>query len=211
MSVYALSVFILNVLPFHTSVGLWAQSVEDSSGILSETDESKLPLVTEDGSYNVSGVQTVNSTGVFVRMLLVLAFIIALIYILFRVLKKKPEVQSAEKDPFLRKVASINVAPGKSVQVVSLVDRAYIIGVGEDSISLIAQVEDKELINAMNLYADKHQNTVRPRNFGDVLDIFMPKKAEPEKNISKDVYDGAAKQILDTLDKQRERLEREDV
>ncbi|MBQ1661858.1 MAG: flagellar biosynthetic protein FliO, partial [Treponema sp.] len=121
----------------------------------------------------------------------------------------------SDDDQFLRRVAHITVAPGKSVQVVTLVDRAFLIGVADDSINLIAELDDEEMINAMNLYADQHSATSRPRNFSEVLELFMPKKKNQrfssDMRKSKNVFeDGASRQILDSLKKKSDRLGRED-
>ena len=196
---------LLSYFKINTISLVYAQNADSS--VLSETDESKLPITASDGDTNISGTNTVNnSPWVFVRMILALVIVVLLIYLLFRLLKKKNIVpESDENSIFLRKIASISLAPGKSVQVVSLIDHAYILGVGESSVSFIDEIKDKELINAMNLYADKNHKNTKPRNFSEVLDIFMPGKNKTEQNNDK-VFDGTAQQILDSLEKQRDRI-----
>ena len=39
---------------------------------------------------------------------------------------------------------------------------------------LISEITDKEMISALNLNFDKKQNTKKPMNFSDVLEMFMP-------------------------------------
>ena len=91
-------------------------------------------------------------------------------------MRKKMNGDSADDDMFLRKVAQVTVAPGKTVQIVTLLEKAFLIGVTDSSIELLGEISDKELVDAMNLNADKKQNTARARNFNDVLSLFLNPK-----------------------------------
>ena len=83
----------------------------------------------------------------------------------------------------MRRVSSLNFAPGKSVEIVTLVDRCFMLGVTDSNINLIAEITDKEMISALNLNFDKKQNTKKPMNFTDVLEMFMPNAAKNKKSI----------------------------
>lgn len=181
-----------------------------------QVDENTLLIDSPTENANNLAANSVNSVWVFVRMILALALVIVIIWLIFKFMKKgmKP---GAENDPFLRKVASITLSPGKSVQIVTCINHAYIIGVSDNSVDLISTLDDKELIDAMNLYADKNQNTKKPVNFADVLDLFMPhgprEKSEKEnKNEKKtgNVFSGSSKDVVDMIKKQRERLDNEE-
>ena len=127
---------------------------------------------------NYKGPSTV---GMFVRMIVVLVIVIALIYGVLWFIKKKTNVVKTDDD-YLRRAAYINIAPGKTVEVITLIDKAYLIGVTEDNITMLGEIDDKELINAMNLSADKKNNTKKPATFADVLDMFLIKK-NGQKNV----------------------------
>lgn len=162
--------------------------------------EETLPI--NSGNSQTSNTRRSSSTFfVFFRMIIVLLFVVACMYAVIRFMKNGLQPPESN-DPFLRKVSSVSISPGKSVQVVTLLDKAYIIGVGESSINLIGEVQDKELIDAMNLYADKNSSTSKPRNFNDILSLFMPNSAE-----NKNVFTGAAAKATELLKKQRERLQ----
>ena len=75
----------------------------------------------------------------------------------------------------MRRVAYLNIAPGKSVEVITLIDKAFLIGVTDDNISLLGEIDDKELITAMNINSDKKVNTKKPATFNEVLDLFIQK------------------------------------
>lgn len=188
-----------------------AEATVSENSVLTETNEAELPITTDTGNSNVSGTRSVTGIWVFIRMILVLAVILAIIWVIFKFMKKGIQ-PGEENDPFMRKVSSITLSPGKTVQIVTLLDHAYIIGVTDNAVNVIGTVEDKELVDAMNLYADKNANTKKPRNFADILDIFMPhgprnNKTEAKKN---NVFDGSAEQVVDMLKKQRDRLNKEE-
>jgi flagellar protein FliO/FliZ len=136
------------------------------------------PVSTPDSSSNYKGPSTI---GTFVRMILVLIIVIALIYGVLWFIKKKTNVVKTDDD-YLRRAAYINIAPGKTVEVITLIDKAYLIGVTEDNITLLGEIHDDELIKAMNLSADKKNNTKKPASFADVLDMFLIKKGG-QKNV----------------------------
>lgn len=157
-----------------------------------ESDLSYFNVVTNtDNSINQSEeYKTPSTVGFVVKTIIVLALIVAAIYGIMWFFKKKNNI-SKNDDDFLRKVSSITLSPGKSVEIVSLLDHAYILGVTESNINLIGEVQDKELIEAMNLNFDKKQNVKKPMNFADVLDIFMPHG--PRNNVN--VYQEAEQKV----------------
>ena len=119
--------------------------------------------------------------GIFIRMLVVLIIVVALIYFVFYFIKKKTNVVKNDDD-YLRRAAYINIAPGKTVEVITLIDKAYLIGVTEDNITLLGEINDDELIKAMNITADKKNNTKKPSTFSEVLDMFLV-KGNKQKNV----------------------------
>lgn len=214
--------FIFLLLLFSTNI-FFAQQSEDSKNI-GETksilinDESQIFL---DSAENQTESITTNSPGsvwIFVRMVLVLILVIVIILLVFKLMKKNMS-PGENNDPFLRKVSSLTLSPGKSVQIVTIQDKAYIIGVTENAINLLGTIDgktsenDQEYINALNLYADKNENTKRPRSFADILDLFMPngpRNFTPEKK-SENVFNENADKAVEMLEKQRNRLNEENI
>lgn len=148
-----------------------------------------------NSSENTAGVTngisgSTNGIFLFIRMIFVLIFVIALIYGVLWFIKNKTNAVKTD-DEFLRRASYINIAPGKSVEVITLIDRAYLIGVTEDSMTLLGEInpspdaeKDRELINALNLRADQTQNTKKPLNFGEVLNMFLAKGNKTENVFS---------------------------
>ena len=197
-------------------------SVENASNFSSpkitlDTDESEIALdFASDSSESQNRTNQASSGFGFwavFRMLLVLALVIAVIYFIFKFLKKGIEPKVVDDDPFLRKVSSVTLSPGKSVQIVTLLDKAFILGVSDDSVNVIDKVDDVELINAMNLYADKN-SVSKPKSFNEILELFMPQKNSEQKSenkpkekkslfTKKKIVDEETKALLDSLKKQR--------
>ena len=128
-----------------------------------------------DTSASAQSYKGPSTVGMFVRMIVVLIIVVGLIYGVLWFIKKKTNVVKTD-DEYLRRAAYINIAPGKSVEVITLIDKAFLIGVTEDNITLLGEIHDDELIKAMNLSADKKNNTKKPATFSDVLDMFLVKK-----------------------------------
>ena len=117
--------------------------------------------------------------GAFIRMLLVLALVVVAIYFVFRFIKKSSSAgdgQSPDDDVFLRKVSRVGLGAGQSVQIVSLWDRAFVLGVSDSSVSLIKEIDDKEMVDAMNRFADMNSTVKKPRTFEEILNIFSSGK-----------------------------------
>ncbi len=186
-SLFIISIFLLFnnfVFSQNNSQDNNSSSAQTSVSSTLENDSnyfSDSPSTTVSGTSN-STYKAPSTAGMIIKMLVVLALVIAGLYAILRFIKKKNNnVQS--DDDFMRRVSSLNFAPGKSVEIVTLVDRCFMLGVTDSNINLIAEITDKEMISAMNLNFDKKQNTKKPMNFNDVLEMFMPGSARNRQNI----------------------------
>jgi len=138
-------------------------------------DEATLALT--DAADGAAGTDAGGSSILpyFFRMILVLGLVIAAIYGLYALLKRstKPSIAS---DTYLRLLATTNIGVGRSLHVVSLGDKAWLIGATESSISLISPVEDKELVDALALRAAEAPETPR-RDFTVLLNDMLGRKS----------------------------------
>ena len=198
------SLFIILIILLFNNI-VFSQTVSDTS-VSFENDTSYFaePAGTENTS--TTTYKAPSTAGMIIKMIVVLALVVAALYGIMLFFKKKNNnVQS--DDDFMRRVSSLSFAPGKSVEIVTLVDRCFmlgvtdsninliaeivtlidrgfILGVTDSNINLIAEITDKEMISALNLNFDKKQNTKKPMNFNDVLEMFMPKSSS-KKSIYK--------------------------
>lgn len=170
-----------------------------TSAVQNSLDESSISLTSQNDA--LQQTSSVSTFKLFARMILVLAAVVACIYAVLWLFKRSMRTQESD-DPFLRLVSSVPLGTGKSAQIITLVDRAYIVGVSESSVNLIAEVTDKELIDAMNLYSDEHKNVKKPRSFADILDIFMPGGPRDKGG----VFGSSQNKLADMLERQRERI-----
>lgn len=166
---------------------------------------------TQNWNWNTQGYdQNQNqpsSIGLFFKMVFALLIVLGLAYLAMRILKRTNKL-SASDDPFLRHVSHLALASNRSVDVVTILDHAYILGVSDNAVNLVGEITDKELVDSMNLYADKNDNTKRPRSFNDILSIFMPNSNPNVKN--KNVFGASSFNASELLRRQRERLNEND-
>ena len=177
----AMIVFMAAVLCLYSQSQNQTQTQDSNEQSISLSEDSIIlddPANTSEDSNKYKGISTI---GVFVRMIVVLVIVVVLIYGVLWFIKKKSNVVKTDDD-YLRRAAYINIAPGKTIEVITLIDKAYLIGVTEDNITMLGEIEDKELIQAMNLNADKKANIKKPVNFSQVLDMFLV-KGNKQKNV----------------------------
>ena len=169
----------------------FSQNSQDEASLSAQTQEISSSSIPDESTLRIGGASQGNQPSevasqnrggstvwVFFRMVFVLIVVVVCIYFVMNFMKKKMDGGINEDDMFLRKVAAISIAPGKSVQIVTLLEHAYLLGVTENSIDLLGEITDKELVDAMNLNADRNENNARARNFGDILSVFLnPKNA----------------------------------
>lgn len=164
---------------------------ETEQGIVEEAlpiDETAF-LIGEDLPEDAQGSDTQTSTvWLFVRMVLVLGLVIAAIYGIVFVLKKGFLPREVD-NPYLKKAASLRLGPDKTVHVITMPDKAWVVGVSDAGINLIGEITDKDLVDQMILEADKAP-TQKPKDFASILSAFSH----------------TAKNTETTLKKQRERL-----
>ena len=195
---------LIFVILFGVTNVLFSQDNNDSLNVENSVSVSEDTTLLQD-DYFSSNNETSNlnlkqpsTAWTFIKMILFLCLVVAAIYAVMWFFKKKVNNTKSD-DNFLRRVSSLNIGPGKSVEIVTLLDNAYILGVTDSNINVIDQIEDKELIEALNLNFDKNQNVKKPMNFADVLDIFMPNGPR-----SKNIYEDEERKVNNLSRKNKE-------
>jgi flagellar protein FliO/FliZ len=133
-------------------------------------------------------------------MVLVLALVAAAVYGVVFVLKKVAR-PTEKKDPFLRVLATASVGTNRFVHVVALGSKAYLVGSGDAGVNLIAEVDDKETVDAMLL--DESQRDAEERgpgtlDFKTILRRFSPSSPSNATD---------TKASVEKLRKRRERIQ----
>ncbi|MCR5699327.1 MAG: flagellar biosynthetic protein FliO [Treponemataceae bacterium] len=179
---------ILSVCP------LYAQSQNESTALTElqeKENEAFSNMFSETNENNGTERREPNTFWLFFRTLLVLILVVVAIYFIFKFVKKSTNVGGNDKDPYLKKVASVSLAAGKSVQVVTLQDHCYVLGVGDDAVTLISELDmekDKELIASMNINKDSEPTKTR-KDFATIFASVMGvKKNKNEDNLKSSLF-----------------------
>ncbi|MGP1576393.1 MAG: flagellar biosynthetic protein FliO [Treponema sp.] len=168
------------------------QADTSESTIVLNNPESALPI--QDNTASIEKRSSSTST-LLMQLIIFIVVICVIIYGVLYVIKRSKRFNTGT-DPFLKTAAVLPLAPDKTVYAVTLMNKAYLLGSSASSLSLIAEITDKELIDAMNLYAD-HQQVQPKQDFNTLLHTFFPASKPKTKD----------EEPLDSfLSKQRERL-----
>ncbi|MBO5137492.1 MAG: flagellar biosynthetic protein FliO [Spirochaetaceae bacterium] len=192
------------------AIALCPAQTEDVTG---KALESTLLIATdsEADTDTLSETSQPSTAWLFVRMVLVLALVVLCIYVVVFFLKKGMTSKNTT-DPYLKVVASITLSPGKFVYVISIDDKAYIIGVTDNYVNLIGQIENKELIDAMNLNADSQQNiNIKNKDFASILSFFSLSPKKKSTDDSSNFFGANTSEAVQNLQRQRERLNKGNV
>lgn len=153
---------------------LTAQNTTGTADDTSNIEKSFTIPSSNTTGFSESNTGTGSSFWLFFRMVLVLAIICLIIWLVGKFIKKKMD-PGAEPDLYLKKTAQLTLAPGRTIQVVTLRDRAYVLGVSDGGISVIDKIEgkeaqsaDKELIDDMNLKAAENLSA-KPQDFASMI------------------------------------------
>ena len=85
-----------------------------------------------------------------IRVLLTLAVVAAAIYGIVFFIKRLSRGSTAQ-DPFLKTLASTPLGMGRSVHIISVGSRAWLVGAAENGVNLISEIDDKDVLNEMLL------------------------------------------------------------
>jgi flagellar protein FliO/FliZ len=137
---------------------LSAQNLETPAGPSSPAAEdpgedslvlAERAIILEENPPAVNVPDPPGSVFLILRMILILVLAALAVYgVIF--LFRRAGRPRASNDPYLKLLASISLAPGCSVHLVSLGSRAWLVGSGS-TVTLLSEVEDPDLVGAMIL------------------------------------------------------------
>ncbi len=100
-------------------------------------EATPLPAAGDSGDGGAPG--PVVSTWDFLRMVLLLAAVVAAIYVLFLVLRKVAGHRAQERG-LIRVLDSKTLAPGRSLHLVRVADQTCLVGCSESSVSMVSSI-----------------------------------------------------------------------
>ncbi len=139
----------------------------------------------------------------FLRMVLVLAVVVGLIYGLFHLLKRGQGRRVIENQR-IRLIGSRTLSGNRSLHLVQVGASIFLVGSAEGGVTLISELKDKETIDQVRL-EDAREATPSARSFASVLaGLFRPAGRDSR---GADLLPGASPTV-DYIKKQQERLKR---
>ncbi|GMO55310.1 MAG: hypothetical protein Ta2G_14380 [Termitinemataceae bacterium] len=133
--------------------------IEEDSGEASTRDSGALPApeiidfreresnLVFDGN---TGGGAASSVFAVLRTLFVLALTAAAIYGIVYYLKHKKKIDGPD-DTFLKVLAKAAITSKTAAAVVSVGDKAYLVGLSDNGVSLISEITEKETVDAMRI------------------------------------------------------------
>lgn len=183
------------------SAGAWAQDA--AAGSAPPVDETTLSIgdAPADAGAGASGGSIL---PYILRMVVVLGLVIAVIYGLYALLRRSARPRTQD-DPYLRVLASVQLGAGRNLHVVSLGDRAWLLGSTDSSVSLVSEVNDRELVDTLTLRAEAAPEAPR-KDFATVLGELL--RQRPAGSARKGDAAGQAAKTADFFARQRDRLKK---
>ncbi len=143
------------------------------------TDESKIPLgsTTAAGAAPAPAATPGVSTWDFVRMLLILACVIGVIYVLFWLLRKGTGRGRVPESDLIRVLGSRGLSGNRALHLVEVGSNIYLVGSSDGGVELVAEITEKESLDAVRLKAAEQIPAGR-RTFQQTLsEIFRPARS----------------------------------
>lgn len=140
---------------------------------------------------------TKSSIGIFdyIKVLLALGVVIALLIFVLKFINRKNAAY--QQNSLMKNLGGISVGPQKSLQLVQIGNRLYIVGVGEN-ISLIREIEDpNEMEQILNFYDGKQHEISTVPFLTEILTKLKPQKNNSQEQSASfnDLFNAKLKNI----------------
>jgi len=174
----------------------------DDEGALSEevrdprAGERDISFSDEDSENDFTPVDISAASTIWpiIRMILVLALAAAAVYGVVFFIKRSSKKKDAE-DPFLKVLANVHLGSNRYAHIVSVGDKAWLLGSSDGGVNLIGEIGDKDLINTM-LLEDSAKIERAQTRLPDFLGMIRRFGAKAENKVPS----------VDDIRKRRERL-----
>lgn len=130
----------------------------------------------------------------FLKMIFALLLVLALIYLILLFMKKRNKLQA--NSHLLENLGGISLGSSKSVQLIKVGDKVYLIGVGE-SVQLMTEITDETLKETLLAESEEDEPVVNL-----IQNIFQGRK----QKASEEVFTNKFKKELEKLKKDRNDL-----
>jgi len=174
-----------------SAAGRPARPAEESLLILDTGEE---PEGSE--SDEVQGGPLVSSWD-FLRMVLILAAVVGLIYLIFWLLKRGLRRQLPQND-LIRLLGTRNLSGNRALHLVEMGKQVFLVGSAEGSISLISEIQDRETLDSIALERSQIENRAT-QGFANFFQSILKSGKQRESSVGS---------TIDFMKQQRQRLEK---
>lgn len=167
--------FLTAVLVSITVLSLTAQADDTAAAETDFTDETAIILDDTAAAEGLVAEDSASffSTWDFIKVILILAAVILVIYAIFYALKRSGGLKYQNED-LIRLLGSQSLTQNGSVHLIEVGAKYYLIGCGDGAVSHIADVDDKETIDEIMLKRPPVQDV--KKSFTDFFNIKIGRK-----------------------------------
>lgn len=151
------------------------EGVAENNPAATANRESDLTFAFSDGE-EVPDDEPIQVFGIgdLIRMVLVLALVVGIIYALAFFLKRNRKATEAESS-FITILSTQTLPGGRQLYIIDVAGSVYLLGAGDGGLSLITEIDDKPTVDALRLESSRQQ--LQSRNFAQLMSTFFLKNS----------------------------------
>lgn len=134
----------------------------------------------------------------FLKMIVALLLVLGLIYVMLKFVNRRQQL--FQQTQTLENLGGISVGQNKSIQVVRVGSKMYLIGVG-DNVQLLKEVEDDEIKETL-----ANRQVIEPLSFKQWFKSLLPMKSNHNKTEAKDTFNHLLADELDKMKQNRQQM-----
>ena len=132
-------------------------------------DETTLAIdIPGGGAGEADGSLNVFSAWDFIRMILILGAVVAAIYVIVYMLRRKGGPRFQE-NRLIRILSTKVLSSGRSLFLVEIGQQVFLVGSADNGVGLVSEITDKETLDALHLQAESSEGGEPRRRFGEIL------------------------------------------
>jgi flagellar protein FliO/FliZ len=122
------------------------------------------------------------STWAVIRMLLTLALAAAAIYGVVFFIRRSSKPPAAS-DPFLKILATAHLGSNRYAHIVSVGDKAWLLGSSDGGVNLIGEIENNDILNAMLVEDSRKSSQAQNGRFPDFMSILRRMGVQAQERV----------------------------